>query len=80
MFIKYSEIYGVINKIAAEKGFKEWDENLTNRVNNWLNKVMAMKDPRIPENHTIEVPTVTENNTKGSEDNGADYSDDDLPF
>lgn len=66
--------------IRAEKGFKEWDENLTNRVNNWLNKVMAMKDPRIPENHTIEVPTVTENNTKGSEDNGADYSDDDLPF
>ena len=28
-------------------GFKEWDERLTNRVNEWLKKVMEMQDPKI---------------------------------
>lgn len=35
--------------LVDECGYKPWDAELTNRVNNWLDKVLAMKDPEISE-------------------------------
>lgn len=59
-------------------GFKEWDERLTNRVNEWLKKVMAMKDPKVPELKVDEttgepVPPTPENVILNEPEN-------DLPF
>lgn len=68
--------------IVEEKGFKEWDENLTNRVNRWLKAVMSMKDPRVVNSPFMENPTVegAEAMNEASMPPTMGITDDDMPF
>lgn len=66
--------------IVEEKGFREWDENLTNRVNKWLKAVMSMKDPRVANAPFMENPSVEAAEEMSGIPESEGVSEGDLPF
>lgn len=75
--------------LVEECGYQEWDESTTTRVNNWINAVLAMQDPKAgtvavtaPGTETatemtdVSSPMMTMMEMPAAED----AKDDDLPF
>lgn len=73
--------------LDAECGYREWDENTTRRVQNWINVVAQLQDPKttvVNEAVAAPAPTtepVTDASTSSEVDAFlSDDKDDDLPF
>lgn len=73
--------------LEEEIAYHEWDEETTKRVNNWIDLVSKMIDPKTAESSPVIEPTV--NNTQDTNDvlesmmsdtDTPDESNDDLPF
>ena len=72
------------NSIDLEKecGYQQWSEALTTRVENWINTVLEMRDPKTTFVNEVVTPTPTVQQTEVvSEKNPVDEMvDGDLPF
>ena len=74
--------------LEAECGYKEWDENTTRRVQNWINIVSQLQDPKtVVVNEVVSAPEkemVTEASSSTDTDVDVfvsnDAKGDDLPF
>lgn len=75
--------------LQEECGYKEWDENVAKRVENWINVVATMQDPRqvsAEEKSIFDAPASKPTSTSDAEDMvevamGAEMpKDDGLPF
>lgn len=85
------QIKGFCPNLIEELGYKPWTPEVTTRVQNWINKVLAGEDPSASNNapavvnevanetHTNTEPTPVVNNTPSYAPTAEDTSDD-LPF
>lgn len=62
--------------IVEECSYKEWSPEVTERVNNWIDKVLNMEDPKIPSIERVVQNAKTEEPTELSDDK----VEDGLPF
>lgn len=62
--------------IVEECSYKEWSPEVTERVNNWIDKVLNMEDPKIPSIERVIQNAKTEEPTELSDDK----AEDGLPF
>ena len=70
---------------VVECGYTPWSKELTDRVNAWLDKVLALQDPQVEvlaRTETAFVPTEEKQETKETEFSASTVFDDggDLPF
>jgi hypothetical protein len=73
--------------LVEECGYQEWDESTTTRVNNWINAVLAMQDPKAdtvavtaPGTETATEMTDVSSPMMDMMATAEDAKDDDLPF
>ena len=70
--------------LVKECAYQEWDEKTTTRVNNWINNVVNMQDPKsvfgVTSSKTVETPTETAPTSDVDVMMGIAEGEDDLPF
>lgn len=70
--------------LVKECAYQEWDEKTTTRVNNWINNVVNMQDPKstfgVNSSKTVETPTETAPASDVDVMMGITEGEDELPF
>ena len=64
--------------LVKECGYQPWNNELTTRVNNWIDTVLALQDPK--SGTVAAAPVVEETPTEASADEFLGGMDDDMPF
>lgn len=64
--------------LVKECGYQPWSDEVTTRVNNWIDTVLALKDPKA--GTVAATPAVEETPVEASADDFLGGIDDDMPF